>query len=281
MSFMTRSGAAAFAFALPLTLLSAAGPAQADEGLVGFQYTATLDATAVGGSANENATVTFFYDPNLEPFDSSATHAQYGPLADIAVELGDQCFSLSNVGTAVVLDNAGPNFAEDSFDAHLNEEEITGTTLLGWAVESVQVVTVDEQSAMFDSTALPRSLDNLNEADFTQLVISLRDGKKRENLFDQSPVPLRAYDPASTVRALHARVSALPKGIGSGMIAQLDRALTFLEDANPSNDHRADTSLSTFIRMVDAAEASGKPPADQAGGLRKSANRVIRDTPDC
>ena len=280
MSFMTRSGAAAFAFALPLTLLSAAGPAQADEGLVGFQYTATLDATAVGGSANENATVTFFYDPNLEPFDSSATHAQYGPLADIAVELGDQCFSLSNVGTAVMstmLAQLRRRLVRRSPQRRGNHR----TTLLGWAVECVQVVTVDEQSAMFDSTALPRSLDNLNEADFTQLVISLRDGKKRENLFDQSPVPLRAYDPASTVRALHARVSALPKGIGSGMIAQLDRALTFLEDANPSNDHRADTSLSTFIRMVDAAEASGKPPADQAGGLRKSANRVIRDTPDC
>jgi len=91
---------------------------------------------------------------------------------------------------------------------------------------------------------------------------------------------LLAFRPAETPAAYVTKMITglaaldLPNGIGAGLIAKLDTALSKLEDDNPANDGAAINNLEAFINQVEA-QAGKAITEEEATDLIAKAQQII------
>lgn len=284
-----RTPAAAAVSLLVLATLSAgtSAPAHAAHNFaISFQYTAVIDATAAGGSADTPLRVTYIFDQALVPTNGDGVvYSAYEPISMI-VELGDECVAVSGAGASIdVLNDAGEP-ASDSIGFAAHEPAVTGKTLYGRGLEIIQVVLVDNEATMFSSTALPTSADFAASADFSQTLIRLAGDSRRIFLFDEGAVQFSAYDPEGTLAAIQADLAGLQlnAGVEASLQDKLTRAAGYYHDwMSSKNNDKAEQEvreLRAFIAQVQALSGNGIASGD-AARLIAAATNLIEQRPAC
>jgi len=125
-----------------------------------FEFQANVDATGFGLSASEPITVLFSYQPLLTPivvsFGMPIVRTIYGPV-DGSLEIHGEVVDLQ-----AQVDIDDNNNGNDEFDFYA-ANYVTGTSVLGSVngtdLNSFSLTFLDSSQSMFDSTALPESVD--------------------------------------------------------------------------------------------------------------------------
>jgi hypothetical protein len=247
---------------------------------VTFQLSSTIDASAIGGAADETLRVTYTVDSNAPVLDSGANFAQY-EVAQYRLELGDSCVLLTGGGVSTsVFNDAGTTFVEDSYDISAFEPATTGQTFAGYNLQGSQFVLVDPDRIMFSGTSLPLNTDFSAQADLEQSVLELRNPttNKRVTLFaENSEFSLTVFNPVASLRALVHQV-----GCGHGSLANpLEKAIDLLSDKKTSNDAKAFSNIEKFITDVAKERSKGRLTKSQANQYTAAAQAVLDSIPAC
>lgn len=141
-----------------------------------FRYRTTLDATLVGGSANEPLVVTYGFEPTLSPGsgplgNTSPFLSSYGPV-EFIIEIGGDTVTASGPGTGITVFS---NLSAEGVDQYeLRAPYCTGK-LFGFHVGFFRVLLVDQDAATFPTTDLPLTPAFADAIDFSQVNLQLID----------------------------------------------------------------------------------------------------------
>jgi hypothetical protein len=280
--------------ALATLSLGVSAPARAQTApAISFQYTTTIDTTDAGGGPGTPLIITYRFDPNLAPGSGGGGPeegvADYGPLDRVTVQLGDQCVAQSTTGSIGVFNGPNSLFVEDSYVVSWQPAPSAGPSLFGMDLRLAQVVLIDRNSAMFNSTALPTTPDFSVAAPEQQTDILLfNPGTHRfVDLFaGGAPGGLGYFiDPADRILDIQAQVLAadLNNGLKTALQNALQKARDYLTDASKSNDGMAAKELQKFIDQVNALPGNVIAKADAVRLTKIAAKTIftISQVPPC
>lgn len=123
-----------------------------DNPLVTFEFSTTIDASEVGGSANAPLVMTYTFDPALAGVPSGSVQI-YSPVSG-TLTVDGQSLSLAN-GRIIVSNNVNINIV-DRYQTDFYDDQ---HMLYGYEVFSVEVSIMDVAATMLSDTSLPLTTD--------------------------------------------------------------------------------------------------------------------------
>lgn len=272
--------------AVSVLSLGFSAPAHAvDPSILEFQYTTRIDATPLGGAANTRVNITYRFDRALAPGQQSDTLAAYGPLDRVIVQIGDQCVALSGPGTEInVLNNAGNEPVQDSYDVRADIPATTGTSMFGLDFQFFRFLLYDTEAAMFTDTSLPLTPGFADAAVFEQIQFDFLRNRRVVSLAstDSAPGALRVFDPVTDIGFIKDQVNVtnVSTGVKTALLAPLDKAIDYLSDDKTSNDAMAAKEIQKFRALVNALPSNIISTSDVVI-LTRFADKRIASLPTC
>ncbi len=243
---------------------------------VSLQFSTTIDATRLGGSANTPLVVTYSFEGNLSngtgPFAPHAGSGSYGP-ARLQVKLGNQSVSATGGGITVG-NNVG---GTDEYD--VRGENFSGT-LFGRSVKFFRFLIVDAQATMFDGVALPISAEFATSADFQQTDFGFADDSTLATTeFADTPVAERR--PFTLVKA--GTNPAQPKSVAGRYVGTLRHTVEIAaEGASASNISKITGRVTedgrTFLFRPDGRVVAAQILPDGTARAQLESNVVLSGT---